>query len=85
MRKNEKRHADVPEKDTDLDKDKSNETENEVKVEGESLKPLSFRERMQGLSPHRRPLKDRMQDKTIFYMDMLRLGPPPSESSKEYA
>jgi hypothetical protein len=75
----------VPENDVDLDEDKSNETEQEVKVEGESSKSLSFRERMRGLSPHRRPLKDRMRDKTISYMDLLRPGPPPSESFKKYA
>ena len=83
--KKEKRQEDVPEKDADLDEDKSNETEQEVKVEGESSKSLSFRERMRGLSPHHRPLKDRMRDKTVSYMDLLRPGPPPSESSKKYA
>ena len=83
--KNEKRQTDVPEKDDDLDEDKSNETEQEVKVVGESSKSLSFRERMRGLSPHRRPLNDRMRDKTISYINLLRPGLPPSESSKMYA
>ena len=78
-------HEDVPEKDTDLDKDKSNETEKEVKVEGESSKSLSFRERMRGLSPHYLPLKDRMRDKIVSYMDLLQPDPPPSDSSKKYA
>jgi hypothetical protein len=82
--KKEKRQKDIPEKDADLEQDKSNETEQEVKVEGESSKSTSFREGMRGLSPHRRPLKDRMRDKTVSYMDLLRLGPPPSESSKKY-
>jgi hypothetical protein len=54
-------------------------------VEGESSKSLSFREMMRELSPHRRPLKDQMRDKTVSYMDLLRPGPPPSESSKKYA
>ena len=66
-----KKHEDVPEKDIDLDKDKSNETEQKMKVEGESSKSLSFREMMRGLSPHPRPLKDRMKDKTVSYMDLL--------------
>ena len=55
----------MPEKDANLDEDKSNEMKQEVKVVGESSKSLSFRERMRGLLPDRRPLKDRMRDKTI--------------------
>ena len=83
----------MPEKDVDLDEDKSIETEEEVKVVGESLKSLSFCEMMRGLSPHRRPLKDRLRDKTVSYVDLLRSGPPPSrrdddmksESSRRFA
>jgi hypothetical protein len=76
----------VPEKDVDLDEDKSNETEEEeVKVEGESSTSISFRERMRALPPHHLPLKDRKRDKTVSYMDLLRPGPPPSDSSKKYA
>jgi hypothetical protein len=76
----------VPEKDGDLDEDKSNETEEEeVTVVGESSKSLSLRERMRALPPHHLQLKDRKRDKTISYMDLLRPGPPPSESSKKYA
>jgi hypothetical protein len=81
----EKRQEDEPEKDADLDKDKSNKTEKEVKVEGESSKSLSFCEWMRGMTPHHLPLKDRKRDKTISYMDLLRPGPPPSDSSKKYA
>jgi hypothetical protein len=73
--KNEKRHAYVPKKDADLDEDKSNETKQEVKVEGKSSKSLSFR----------RPLKNRMRDKIVSYIDLLRPGPPTSKSSKKYA
>ena len=68
--KNDRRRADVPEKDADLNEDKSIVTE-EVKVVGKSSKSLSFCERMKGLSPHCRPLKDRMRDKTISYVDLL--------------
>jgi hypothetical protein len=75
----------MPEKDDNLDEDKTNETEQEVKEEGESSKSLSFRKRMRGMSPHHLPLKDRKRDKTVSYMDLLRLGPPPSKSSKKYA
>jgi hypothetical protein len=82
---NEKRQANVPEKDADLDEDKSNETEQEMKVVGESLKSLSFCKRMRGLSSHRCPLKYRMRDKTISYVDLLRPDPPPLESSKKYS
>jgi hypothetical protein len=82
----EKRQEDVPEKDADVNEDKSNETEEEeVKVVGESSKSLSLRERMRALPPHHLPLKDRKKDKTISYMDLLRRGPPPSDSSKKYA
>jgi hypothetical protein len=77
---------DVPEKDADVDEDNSNEMEEEeVKIVGESSKSLSFRERMRALPPHHLPLKEQKRDKTIFYMDLLRPGPPPSDSSKKYA
>ena len=68
--KNDKRRADVNEKDetkcmnseandaVDLNEDKSIDTEHEVKVVGESSRSSSFRDRMRGLSPHRRSLKD---------------------------
>ena len=85
MIKNEKRHEDVAEKDTDLGEDKPKETEQDVKMIGESSKSHSFRERMRGLSPHCPPMKDRMRGKTISYMNLLQPGPPPSESSKTYA
>ena len=75
---------DVPEKDADVDEDKSNETE-EVKVEGESSKSISFRERMRALPSHHLSLKDQKRDKIVFYMDLLRPGPPPLDSSKKYA
>jgi hypothetical protein len=73
----------VLENDSDMNEDKSIKTEEEVKVVGESLKSLSFHERMRGLSLHRRPLKDRMRDKTITYIDLFRPGPPPSRKDDE--
>jgi hypothetical protein len=75
----------VSEPDIDLNEKKSNNTAQEVKVEGESSKSLSFRERMRGMTPHHLPLKDRKRDKTVSYMDLLQPYPPPSESFKKYA
>lgn len=49
-----------------------------VKEDEESLGTLSFRERMRRLSPHRLPLKERMKDPTIRYVDLLRPDPRPS-------
>ena len=81
--KKEKIQKDVPEKDLDLDEDKSHATEEEVKMECESLKSLSLRQRMRALLPHHLPLNDRMKDKILSYKDLLRPGPPPTESSKK--
>ena len=64
----EKRQVDLPEKDFDLNEDKPNGTEHEVKVVGKSLKTLSFCKRM---TLHCCPLKDRMRDKIVSYMDFL--------------
>ena len=64
--------------DDDLNEDKTTNKNDEMKVIGKSLRSLSFREKMKGLSPHRRPLKYRIRDKTILYVDLLRPGPPPS-------
>jgi hypothetical protein len=83
--KNEKKQEDVSKKDANLDEDKSNETKQEVKVVDKSSKSLLFCKRMRGLLPHHCPLKDRMKDKMVSYIDLLRPGPPPSESSKKFA
>lgn len=68
--KNEKRRADVLEKDATrcmnneaddaakLNEYKSNDKEKDVKVVGESSRSLSFRKRMKGLSSHSHPLKE---------------------------
>ena len=42
----------------ELNEEKSNNKEKEDKVVGESLRSLLFRERMKGLLPQRRHLKD---------------------------
>ena len=75
----------MPEKDADLDNDKSNETDQDVKVESESLKSLSFCQRMRALSPHHFPLKNQMRGKIVIYMDLLRSGSHSSESCKKCA
>ena len=55
----------------DLNDDKSIDVKEEVKVVGESSRSLLFHKRMKGLSPYRYPLKDRMKDKTVWYIDLL--------------
>ena len=72
----------MPKNDVDLNEDKSIETE-EVKVVGKSSKSLSFCERMKGLLPHHRPLKDQMRDKTVSYVDLLRPSSPSSTKDDE--
>ena len=67
----------------DLNEDKSIDTEQEVKVVGESSRSLSFCDKMRGLSPHCRSLKDQMRDKTVLYVDLLRPGSPPSRRDDE--
>jgi hypothetical protein len=76
--KNGEIRGDVLEKDVDVNEDKMISRKDEVKIVGESLRSLSFCKTMRGLSPHRRPLKDQMTDKTVSYVDLLRPGPPPS-------
>ena len=80
---NEKRRADVLEKDDDLNEEKSKDMDKDVKVVGKSSRSLLFHKRMRRLSPHCRPLKNRMRDKTVFYVDLLRPGPPPSTRDDE--
>jgi hypothetical protein len=87
--KNDRRRADVLDKDAtrgmngDLNEEKSIDMEEEVKVEVKFSRFLLFCERMKGLVPHCRQLKDRMKDKTIFYVDLLQPGPPPSRITDE--
>ena len=44
----------------------------------EFTKVLLFCERMKRLSPHRLPLKERIKDRTISYVDLLHLDPLPT-------
>ena len=75
--KNQKKRADVLKEDVDviedanLNEEKVKDMEKEVKVVSKSSRFLLFRERMRGLSPHYRSLKDRMRNKTVSYVDLL--------------
>ena len=60
------------------DEEESNYVEQEAEPMAEATKVLSFRERMKRLSPHRLPLKERMKDRTISYVDLLRPNPLPT-------
>ena len=63
--------------DDDLNVDNLMNTDKRFKVVGDSLRPLLFRERMRKLSPHCVPLKERMRDKTVSYVDLFQPDPPP--------
>ena len=67
----------------ELNEEKSNNKEKEDKVVGESLRSLLFRERMKGLLPQRRHLKNWMRDKMVSYVGLFWLGPPPSRTADE--
>ena len=70
--------ADIPWKTNDVDVEENSINMEEVKIAVESSRALSFRERMKRLSPHCLPLKERMKDRTISYVDLLWPDPLPS-------
>ena len=51
----------------------SNDKEQEVKDVADPPRTLSFCEKIKKLSPHCLPLKERMKDCTISYVDLLYL------------
>ena len=57
------------------DDEESNDVEQGTKPMAELTEVLSFCERMKRLSPHRLPLEERMKDRTISYVDLLRRDP----------
>ena len=69
--------------DISVNEEKKINRDDDINELGESLKSLSFRERMRGLSPHHLPLKDRLRDKTVPYIDLFRPGPPPSRRDND--
>ena len=76
--------ADIPWKINDVDSDDNSEDVEEVNIAVESSKTLSFHERMRRLSPHRPPLKERMKDRTISYVDLFRPNPLPRRTDDEW-
>ena len=75
--------ADIPWKINDVDNDDNSEHLEEVNIAVESPKTLSFRERMRRLLPHRLPLKERMKDRAISYVDLLRSDPLPPKTDDD--
>ena len=75
---------DVYEKDVRVNEDlgvnekKTTNRDDKVNEIGNFSKYISFHEIMRGLSLHHLPLKDRLKDKTVPYIDLFRPGPPPS-------
>ena len=65
------------------DDEESNDVEQGTKPMAELTEDLSFRERMKRLSPHRLPLKERMKDRTINYVDLLRSDPLPTRLEQD--
>ena len=57
--------------------EESNGEDEEVKDVADPSRALSFHEKMKRLSPHRLPLKERMKDRTISYVDLLHPDPLP--------
>ena len=76
--------SDIPWTLTKTDNDKeSNDVQQGTKPITELIEDLSFRERMKRLSPHRLPLKERMKDRTISYVDLLHPDPLPSRLEQD--
>ena len=65
------------------DDEESNDVEQGTKPMAGLTEDLSFRERMKRLSPHRLPLKERMKDRTISYVDLLRPDPLPTRLEQD--
>ena len=62
------------EKPGDVDVEDNSIDIEEIKVAKESSSTLSFRKK-RGLSPHRLPLKERIEDRMISYVDLFRPDP----------
>ena len=65
------------------DEEESNDMEQGTESMAELTKVLSFYERMKRLSPHWLPLKERMKDQTISYVDLLRPDPLPARFEED--
>jgi hypothetical protein len=67
--------ADILRKPEDVDVEDNSMDIEEVKVAGEFSKTLPIRKKLRGLSPYQVPLKERMKDRTISYVDLLQPNP----------
>ena len=65
------------------DEEESKDAEQGTEPMAELIKALSFFERMKRLSPHQLPLKEWMKDRTINYIDLLRLDPLPAKLEED--
>ena len=76
--------TDIPWTITEMDnEEESKDVEQGIKPMAELTKALSFSERMKRLSQHRLPLKERMKDRTISYVDLLCLDPLPARLEED--
>ena len=68
--------TDIPWMITEMDnEEESKDVEQGTEPMAKLTKALSFSEMMKRLSPHRLPLKERMKDRTINYIELLRPDP----------
>ena len=58
-----------------MDGEETSNDKDLVKVVAEPPRTLSFREKMKRILPHCLPVKERMKDCTINYVDLLCLDP----------
>ena len=65
------------------DDDESNDVEQGTEPMVELTEVLSFRERMKRLSSHPLPLKERMKDRIISYVDLLCPDPLPARLEED--
>ena len=61
--------------------EESNGEDEEVRDVADPSRALSFCEKMKRLLPYRLPLKERMKDHTISYVDLLRPDPLPQRDN----
>lgn len=84
LEKNATKWVDVEANDAiNLSVHKSINVEEKIKMIAKSLRSTLFREMKKRLSPHRHPLKNRVKDWTIYYVNLLQPGPPPSRPDDE--
>ena len=63
--------------------EESHDEEEDVKVVPDPLRTLSFSKKMKRLSLHCVPLKERMKDRPIRYVDLFPLDPLPPRSDED--